>query len=316
MSPLQDETHLEQAALFSPLAFLRRRRAELGGALLRNLQQQLHAGRVVALHRAARATVLCYRKLAWDTDYFGIPTYRVDFMASAALKNDAIEEFRLVLEELVTTLRGHHPRFYLFAELPSEATSALQAAGLSRWRLVETRITFFREAMHAYQYARRFPVRGATAEDIGSLTSTAMQSRNPFDRFHAEHFFPETLADRFLSTFIENSVNGFSNITLVPNIEDSPPDAFLTANFLDSGEFLPDLKIAKMILAAVDKSRRGWFVKLISEMSYLFMEKGVDVSYMTTQTTNSAAIRTMEVLGYSLGRSTHIFAHVETGVMR
>lgn len=69
-----------------------------------------------------------------------------------------------------------------------------------------------------------------------------------------------------------------------------------------------------MILSAVGEQRRGWYVKLISELSHYFKERGVDTCFMTTQSTNRAVIRTWEKLGYSFGRCAHVLVLTEGSI--
>ena len=301
----------EQAAFFSPLSFLKKAGAGLGEQLLRELHAACQRGELERLQSTDGKTLLFFKHLAWDSNYFGIPTYRVDFMASSAPRQQASEALEALLAELQRTLSARSPRYYLFAELPSENTLALQAACSAKWRMVETRLCYYRESMANYEYARRFPVRRAEPQDIPGLREVAIQSRNEFDRFHADTFFSPEVADAFLATFVENSVNGFADITLVPHPDEAPPDAFLTANLLPPQAAFPTTKFGKMVLSAVGEARKGWYVKLISEMSYSFKNEGVDIAFMTTQSTNRAVIRVWEKLGYSYGRASHVFVHVQ-----
>jgi dTDP-4-amino-4,6-dideoxy-D-galactose acyltransferase len=63
-----------------------------------------------------------------------------------------------------------------------------------------------------------------------------------------------------------------------------------------------------MPLVAVSERRHGWHLRLLTEMAYLFRERGVRVAAMTTQATNRAVIRNCEKAGFRFGRLTHVFA--------
>lgn len=301
---------IAQAAQFSPTSFLHKLHNLLGNDLLSTLETDVKNGNVAKFSDTENQTTVYYRHLQWDSDYFGVPTYRIELMCSKSIAKPAIDSYKKCISALSAKLKETHGTAYLFAEIPSEAIFPIQALCVSEWRLVETRLTYYTDQIQSYNYTKRFPVRAATADDIENLKCTAMKSRNDFDRFHADCFFSEQTADKFLATFVENSVRGFADITLVPNPDDNSPDAFLTANLLPANPSMPDKTSARMILSAVGEKRRGWYVKLISEMSYIFKDKGIDIAFMTTQSTNKAVIRTWEKLGYSYGRSSHVFVKV------
>jgi dTDP-4-amino-4,6-dideoxy-D-galactose acyltransferase len=68
-----------------------------------------------------------------------------------------------------------------------------------------------------------------------------------------------------------------------------------------------DYKISKMVLSAVSSdTNKGWYIKLISEMTFILKEIGAKSVFMNTQATNIAVLVTWEKLGYRLGRTTHI----------
>lgn len=304
-----NEKTIGEAAFCSPMSFLHKSHAQIGVSFLKNIQKECKDGGLKSFLSPSNDVIVFYRHLPWDSDYFGIPTFRIDFLTTRHEKALAIKSISNCLDELTSNLRLLHKRFYIFSEVPAEAICSIQSFCQSKWKMIETRLTYFQESIERYEYPKRFPVRRATIEDIPGLRSTAMKARNRFDRFHADFFFSEDVADNFLATFVENSINGFADITLVPDPDQLLPNAFLTANILPSIAELPETKAARMILSAVDENRRGWYVKLISEMSYIFKEKGVNVAFMTTQSTNRAVIRTWEKLGYSLGKTSHVFTY-------
>jgi dTDP-4-amino-4,6-dideoxy-D-galactose acyltransferase len=135
-----------------------------------------------------------------------------------------------------------------------------------------------------------------------------MDARNPFDRYHADPFFPQSVSDEYLATFIENSVNGFADIVMVPADGESLPGAFFSANLTPYKDSSVGLKLGRIVLVAVGEDRSGWHLRLMTEMTYHFKKCGVQVGYMATQSTNRAVIRNCEKLGYRYGRCTHVFA--------
>jgi len=304
------EASHSRLGLYSPVNFLRNKVSEAARLINIELVQSLNsnAAFVFGGELSFKDSYLIYRKLVWDTDYFEIPTYRIDFIGNFTVStpSDMIASVKLIHAFLLHLCR-ENGAYYVFAEVPSEDLTVLQCLTLAGMKLVETRLTYQNTDIKNYQYSTRFPVRFATEEDISSLRQVAKNARNVFDRFHADPFFSTAVADEFLATYIANSIKGYADIVLVPNVEDEP-GAFFTANFCRELSDTLNITIARIALVAVSINRSGWCTRLMSEISYLFREHNIECGFITTQSTNRAMIRVCEKLGYHYGRASHIFS--------
>jgi dTDP-4-amino-4,6-dideoxy-D-galactose acyltransferase len=297
-----DLIETERTAFYSPYGFLNRL-GSVGADWIGELAAEYRDGKVQAFDGGNSITIY-FRKLEWDSQFFAIPTFRVDYvMWNADLHYAAIGEAFISLR---VSLAENYPEFYLFSEVPCEDTAVITGMGSAAWRLIETRITCFRDDLRNFESRTRYPVRNATTDDVPALREAAIKAVNHFDRFHADEFFTNEESDNFLGIFIENSVKGFADEVIVP--QDGPANAFLTGNYVKSPPSLADRKIGRMVLSAVSAERRGWYVKLIGELSERFKERGMDSALMTTQATNRAVLKVWERHGYRFGRCTHIFS--------
>lgn len=242
------------------------------------------------------------RYLKWDSEFFNIPTYRIDYSYLPPSMRASKEAFNAVFDYL----QARHAEFYLFAEVPSEDIQVISSMTGAGYSLIETRLTYFHDQIQNFNLTRRYNVRQASVDDIQELRRTAIDAVNIFDRFHADSFFTSDEAENFLAAFAENSVLGFADEVMVP--AEGLANAFLTANYTDSPKCLNNKKLAKMVLSAVAPERRGWYVKLIGEMTMRFKEQGVDIAFMTTQATNRAVLKVWSSFGYRFGKSSHILS--------
>jgi dTDP-4-amino-4,6-dideoxy-D-galactose acyltransferase len=256
----------------------------------------------LSLYKSMSGVEIYYRYLKWDSDFFTVPTYRIDY----SYIPDFIRKSKESFEELFLHLQSLHPEFYLFAEIPSEDIQALSSMTAAGYSLIESRLTYFNDQIQQFDLTRRYATRQASGDDIAVLTKTAIEAVNVFDRFHADDFFTTKESDAFLAKYTENSVLGFADEVMVP--ADGLANAFLTAIYVSSPRCLSNKKIAKMVLSAVATERRGWYVKLIGEMTQKFKEQGVDTAFMTTQSTNRAVLKVWTSFGYRFGKSTHILS--------
>lgn len=252
---------------------------------------------------AINAEVEIYiRYLKWDSDFFNIPTYRIDYSYLPPCMRTSKEAFSAVFDYL----QARHLEFYLFAEVPSEDIQVIASMTAAGYSLIETRLTYFHDQIQNFNLSRRYAIRQASVEDIQTLKKTAIDAVNIFDRFHADSFFTSAEAESFLATFAGNSVLGFADEVIVP--AEGLANAFLTANYIESPRCLNNKKLAKMVLSAVAPERRGWYVKLIGEMTMKFKEQGIDTAFMTTQATNRAVLKVWSSFGYRFGKSSHILS--------
>ena len=153
-------------------------------------------------------------------------------------------------------------------------------------------------------------MRQATEDDIPNLRQVAMEARNQFDRLHADPYFSDSVADSYLAVFIENSVKGFTDLVMVPDEpkgENSLPGAFFAGDLISEKQSPIGVASGSIILTAAAKERRGWHLKLMSEMSLHFQKHHIQLAFMKTQPTNRAVIRNCEKLGWKYGNSSHIF---------
>jgi dTDP-4-amino-4,6-dideoxy-D-galactose acyltransferase len=296
---------IRRAFFYSPLGFLRAHEVTLGSRQLAELTAAAASGKTRFVGADARFLLT---HLPWDSDFFQCPVYRLDFAEWQPEDPAPVESLRAALEQIAAELSATHPRYYLFAEVPSEDLEVMQALGLVGYRLVETRITYFYENLNRFRWNERFAVRPAVATDVPVLREVAKEARNTFDRHHADPFFPLSMADDYLAKFVENSVRGFADLVLIPADDAAPPAAFMTAKLTSAAESPVGLGMGRVVLAAVGSARRGWHLRLMSEMTYHFQQAGLQFSYMKTQATNRPVIRNCEKLGYQYGRSTHVFA--------
>ncbi len=248
--------------------------------------------------------VFVYEHLSWDSNYFNLNTYK---LKGVLFSHNNIDQ----LTEAIKQFKNEKLPIgaYVFLEIPSEDILLLQALGRAGFQLVETRLTYFRGNLNDFNEPR-YPVRKATISDVDNLKLVARQMRNDYDRFHADPIFNQEIADDFLSTYIEQSLKGFADIVLTSNEDQIPSDSFLTAKYLKSDWELLGTKVSKMVLSAVsNKTNKGWYKKLISEMTYHLREQGAEYIFLNTQSTNRAVFYTWEKLGYRLGATTHILSY-------
>ena len=304
----------ERAVTYSPLSFLRGHEAALAAHFDWALEDDLMAGRAREFGSRARWHV---REMRWDSAYFDTPM----FVIAAAVWDDSVGQPLQALSQAAAALQDElatrYDRYYVWADLPAEEHIPLQALGMQGFRLVESRLTYYLPDALAHAWPERFPVRRAGLDDIAHLRDVAASARNPGDRYHADPFFGPAVADRYLATYVEESVKGLAELVLVPDPGDpEPPGGFFTATLTVppvcplGGPQPCDMQVAvgRMPLVAISPERSGWHLRLLAETTRALAERSADVVCMTTQATNKAVIRNCEKLGFRLGRVTHVLA--------
>jgi dTDP-4-amino-4,6-dideoxy-D-galactose acyltransferase len=285
------------------LVFYTKKKIELTQAFLDHLLTDHKAGLIESFGSQPQFFI---RYLEWDSQYFKCPTYKLEFA-----EWEGVMPFAKLAQGLINLkneLATRHPQYYLFTEIPSQDLIMVQALGEAGMKLIETRVTFFHDNLDNFTWEERFPVRIATEMDIPKLKQVAKTERNIFDRCHADPFFSDDVADEYLATFIENSVKGFTDIVLVPEDGTHLPGAFLSADYMTFFGKILGKNLGRMGITAVSREYRGWFIRLMVELFFLFKSKNVSLVYTNTQSTNYAIIRSFEKLGWKYGRCAHVFS--------
>lgn len=245
------------------------------------------------------------QQLAWDSDYFGTPTYRLftGLFGEAAAPAELAAAAAQLREQLAQ--RG---AYYAFSVVPAEDTALLQALTGGGWHLVETRLNFYCPVAAATLPA---PVavrlaQPAEAAHIGAISAAA---RNDYDRFHADPWFGTAQADAFLARYAEATVAGtYADAVLVPDEAGLPVDSFLAIGDTPATPDLPGSGASRVLLTAVGPHNKGWHLKLVAETVRRAAAHHLPYVLMTTQATNKAVFRTCEKLGFRLGSTTHVLA--------
>jgi len=241
-----------------------------------------------------------YKNLKWDSDYFKFKVNRIELIL---FNHNDLKVLNIALRRFIKDFI--RPGEYFFINIPCEEIILIQAISDTGFRLVETRLNFYLSNIKKYQ-AQRYPVRKANEEDIQILKKIASRMRNKYDRVHADSSFRTEQADSYLGTFVEESIKGFADMVIIPDIDGVEPFGFLAAN---NPVKVLGLNIARLVLAAVDNSNhKGWLFKLLSEVIYALKNKSTDYLTTITQASNKPAIHTWEKAGFKLAYTTHIFS--------
>ena len=305
---------VERAANLSGLSFLHQQRAALAEHVNESLAQGLGEGSVSVAGGDAH---WYWRQLEWDSAYFRVPMIRLECAAWDTAPWDPVEDLARAAGRLRAETKAAHGDYYMFAELPATDCEPLQALGLAGFRLVETRLTYFVPDTSAFSWPEHYPVRRAELDDIAHLRDVAASARNRSDRYHADPFFGTSIADRYLATYAEESVNGLADFVVVPDPGDgAPPGGFFTVKITEppqcpfgrNHDCPLDMGVGRIPLVAVGAARSGWHLRLLVETTRMLAARSVRVACMTTQATNRAVVRNCEKVGFRLGRVTHILA--------
>jgi dTDP-4-amino-4,6-dideoxy-D-galactose acyltransferase len=253
---------------------------------------------------AGNRFVFVYEFMLWDSSFFNRPCYKLFAVLHDPCSPSVLIEAIIQFKGLVSQEEGG----YCFIDIPSEDTVVIQCLNQAGFKMVETRLHYYKSNLADFQ-GERHPVREATSLDNEALSQLAAQQRNPFDRTHADTAFSTQEADAYLARYAQEAVKGFCTGVLVPNKEESIlVDAFLAYTLYQ--ESLPSklLKRYHVALTAVGPTYKGGLYKLLSELVHLAKDKEARFVTYTTQSTNRAAIRTCEKLGFEFARATHILS--------
>ena len=290
---------------YSPFRFLHTvdKKALFVETFINPLKQEISegVGTIKAVEVEGYRHYFVCRELPWDSAYFQRRVIRSEIILfehrRANIVSKAVNKF---IDE---TIRDND---YILINVPCEDLLLLQGLAGTGFRLVETRLNYYFEGFPDAAPSV-FPVRRAGLQDIPALKDVAMRMRNKYDRVHADPAFTPEEGDAYLGTFIEESVKGFADMVLVPDMAGEKPFGFLAAN---NPKPVQGHNIAKLVLAAVDNSvYKGWLYHLLAGVIFELKGQKTDILTTITQASNLPAIHTWEKAGFKLGFVTHVYSY-------
>ena len=263
------------------------------------------AGEQVLAMAAAEGQWLL-QHLPWDTEFFGTDTYR---LFTGLFGDDASP---VALAQAAGSLRAKLAQrgpYYAFSVVPAEDVALLQALSNGGWRLVETRLNFYRPTVEPLAMLPA-AVRLARPNEAAHIGRVSAVARNEYDRFHADPWFGDARADAMLARYAEATVAGSyaADAVLVPDEPGLPVDSFLAIGDVAPTPAIAGSGSSRVLLTAVGPQNRGWHIRLVAETVRRAATLSLPYVLMTTQATNRAVFRTCEKLSFRLGSTTHVMA--------
>jgi dTDP-4-amino-4,6-dideoxy-D-galactose acyltransferase len=251
---------------------------------------------------AGKTHYFIIEKLSWDSSFFGGNMYRLH---TVLYDHEDLDLLTLAIQEFKTIFFSSEKR-HCYVKIPSEDLLLIQALTKNSFYLAETRLNFYKP-LEDYNYDR-FEVRNCGEQDAEFIREVAAKNRNIYDRFHADPYFNQETADRFLGEYAYQCVKGYSDIVLMPSEKNIKPEAFIAISDIEKDALIVGEKINRIALTAVGAACRGWHLKLCSEALYYAKNRSAKWMFMTTQSTNTAVFISCSKLGFCLGSTEHVFS--------
>jgi dTDP-4-amino-4,6-dideoxy-D-galactose acyltransferase len=295
------EARKEKLFFYSPYSFIREegKKENILSLLKQHLVDEVAIHNYHTIDIQGNNYFFLSKNLSWDSDYFN---FSVSKLQTILFANQSYKNIELAIQHWKNIFFSSQTKQYCFAEVPAEDIILLQAFTANGFRLVETRLHYYKSSIKNFDY-QQFSVKEATENDIPNLRKVAMEARNDYDRLHADFYFDNQIADNYLATYAENAVKGFADSVLIPD-DESPADCFLAIAYTEERSL--GIKVSRILLTAVLPTRKGWHLKLVAETTQAAKKNNCEYILMTTQATNKAVFRTTEKLGYQLGSTSHI----------
>lgn len=243
------------------------------------------------------------KPLPWDSNFFGFSSGQILYAELHTLQ-DAKHILRKAQKELGFA--------HLWGSFPAEDAKSyrlfLQAGGYP----ITTRLHYFLD-LKSFNNLSEKETRSAKPEEAKLLGQCAAQAASPYDRTHADPALHHK-ANKYLRTYAENAVNGFTDAVLVPKNQNLMP-AFFAVNYQKLLWEKWGIRLGKFVISAVEKSGKGIYSVLADGAIQDLYGKGATHAWFNTQAANSAVIRTWEKRGAVLGGVFHLAGYADKMIL-
>ncbi len=307
----------EKLQFYSPYSFLRtisigKQWNAIVLPILKEFEQELNAGfdnkksniyQIITIEFEGEKHQFLVKYLTWDSNFFAMESYKLITVLYAHNNFDILTK---AVEKFKTEFLEKYKNCYLFTELPAEDIFLIQALTQNGFRLVESRVSYYKDNLSNFEH-ERYSITAATETAIPNLRKVAQEARNDYDRVHADIRFSEEQATDYLAIYAENAVKGFAETVLIPDEIGVPIDAFLAIGLQKADAKALETSFARILLTAALPTCKGWHYKLMAETAQYAKKNTIEYVLMTTQVSNKAVFRNAFKLGFEIGNITHIF---------
>jgi ribosomal protein S18 acetylase RimI-like enzyme len=275
--------------------------------LLRAMRTLRHADSTAAAAGAeGRACGLaCWTALPWDSEMFGFPAARIDFLLADG--GNGVEIERQLLGETLDTARKRGIR-HIIARVPA-AGSSLGALAWYGFETIDEIHTFSLSLAGGWRELDRRPgsieTRLFQERDLPQVLEIARRSYT-LDRFHADAALDTAAADRIHEVWLRNSCSGKAADAVVVAAAGSTVLGYATCK-LDGeiGEGRgPRFGTIVLVATAEHARNRGAGMACTSAALRWFQSRNADFVHVGTQRRNIPATRLYEKCGFRLTANT------------
>jgi len=270
---------------------------------------------VLAAEEGARLVgILTLKKLAWDTDFFGMDMFDIDHIIAGESDDKHGVASRLI-QSMLKRLRERNGGIpHISVRINTEDIPTVHELERHDFKLMTTLVTYSFDVAKQKMIDFDAPcvLRDFTATDIQTLRQI---SRDSFtsnsvatNRFVADASLPRDRVERLYSAWVENSCRGLADKVIVAE-SDGRPIAFTTCKLNPStGKFL-NKSINSMVLSAVSSASRtrGVYTNMINAGLEWLYDKS-DAVEVGTEVGNFPVQKAWTKLGFKIIRSQYALA--------
>jgi dTDP-4-amino-4,6-dideoxy-D-galactose acyltransferase len=238
----------------------------------------------------------CWTRLAWDSEQFGFPAARIEFLLAHELDVKRILLARVLEQAQQSGIR------HLTARVDAADLASVHALEQCGFETIDAIQTF---SLHLDARQREFPATFETRlfrqEDLCQIVEIA-RSSYVHDRFHADPAIGSLTADRINEEWLRNSCSLKAADAVVVAVEEGTVLGYVTCRIDHETSQALGLRFASIVMVATRRQARGRGVAQACTSAALdwFRSQDVDVVEVGTQLSNIPAARLYEKNGFRM----------------
>lgn len=253
----------------------------------------------------------CWTSLAWDTQMFGFPAARLDFLL---VQRGATSEIQHHLIAAVLERARKHGIRHLISRVDSSNLEVIDAFEQAGFETIDEIETFSLQPVRRSDmpdFTQDITTRLFAEPDLEQILQIA-RSSYVFDRFHSDAAIDSRIADRIHEEWMRNSCRGSAADAVVVAAEGSTVLGYATCKADRESRRHLGLGIGSIVLVATAEHARKRGVARACTMAAVrwFQDRGSEAIQVGTQRRNLPAARLYEKCGFRSVASTQILRKV------